>query len=187
MHDIEPFYNWRRYYIAAEDKKSPFYGRNYGNTYVSDIYGYYIDPEWDEIDSETLYCKLLYANYETETCVIELFGEWNDTLHNDSMHFKRKVVDKLTRSGIKRFILIGENLLQFHGGDTDYYEEWYEDIEDGWIAAINLRKFIAEEFTKYRLDYYINFGGTLEIENWRVLKPQVFCELVEKLIVRRLN
>ncbi|MFB0947750.1 MAG: hypothetical protein QMB24_16630, partial [Spirosomataceae bacterium] len=107
------------YYIAAEDKQSPFYGRSYGNTYVNDIYGYYIDPEWDEIDSETLYCKLLYADYETATCVIELFGEWNDTLHNDSMHFKRKVVDKLTRSGIKRFILVGENLLQFHGGDTD--------------------------------------------------------------------
>ena len=29
MHDIEPWYGWRDYYIAEEDKKSPFYQRQY--------------------------------------------------------------------------------------------------------------------------------------------------------------
>ena len=29
MQDLEPFYNWRGYYIAAEDPLSPFFGREY--------------------------------------------------------------------------------------------------------------------------------------------------------------
>lgn len=187
MHELEPTYNWRKYYISEADKKSPFYGRNYGSTYQNTIYGYYIDPNWDEIGSETLYCKILMVDYAAQYAVIELFGEWNDTLHNDIMFLKRTVIDYLVTKGINQYILIGENILQFHGGDQDYYEEWFEDIEDGWIAAVSFRDFILEEFRRYRLDSYINFGGTLQIENWRTMKPNLFYELVRGLIKRRLN
>ena len=26
MQDIEPFYQWREWYVASEDERSPFYG-----------------------------------------------------------------------------------------------------------------------------------------------------------------
>jgi hypothetical protein len=187
MHEIEPFYNWQRYYLAEDDERSPFYGRTYGIEYEDTIYGYYIDPNWDSIESETLYCKLLMADYDLRYAVIELFGEWNDTLHNDVMWLKRNVIDHLTREGINQYILIGENLFQFHGGEEDYYEEWYEDVEDGWIAAVNFPNFILEEFKRYHVDSYINSGGTLQmIDNWRTMKPHLFYEVVKGLIMRRL-
>jgi hypothetical protein len=188
VHDIEPFYNWENYYVASEDENSPFFGRAYNmNQYTNDIYGYYIHPLWDEIGSETLYVKVLYVSYARQYAIIEMFGEWNDTLHNDVMHLKRNLLDYLLRRDIKYFILIGENILNFHGSDDCYYEEWFEDVEDGWIAAVNFREFVEDEWKKFRLDYYINFGGTLEIGNWRTLTPQRFFETVNELIVRRLG
>jgi len=187
MQDIEPFYNWETYYVAADDEKSPFYGRDYNmQMYTHDIYGYYIHPLWDEIGSETLYVKILFADYHRRFAVIEMFGEWNDTLHNDIMHFKRNVIDLLIQEGINQFILVGENILNFHGSDDCYYEEWFEDVEDGWIAAVNFRDFVEVEWRKYHLDYYINFGGTLNIDNWRTLSPNPFYETVRGLIMRRL-
>lgn len=187
MHEIEPFYNWEKYYVAAKDRKSPFYGRDYNtNQYEHDIYGYYIHPLWDEIDSETLYVKILFADYKKKFAVIELFGEWNDTLHNDIMYFKRNVIDHLLAQGVHQFILIAENILNFHGSDDEYYAEWFDEIEDGWIAIVGSRDHTEREWKRYRLDYYLNFGGTLHLENWRTLQPQPFYELVKSLIVRRL-
>ncbi len=187
MHDIEPFYKWENQYTASEDINSPFYGRTYHQEYTNDIYGYYIHPLWDDIGSETLYIKILFADYTNHFVIIEVFGEWNDTLNNDIMHFKRCVADKLNKHGINQFILIGENIFNFHGSDDCYYEEWFEDVEDGWITAINFRDFILDEWKKYHLDYYINFGGTLEIENWRTMKPTRLYELVKSQIMKRLG
>ncbi|MDX2305490.1 MAG: hypothetical protein NW226_21945 [Microscillaceae bacterium] len=187
MHTIEPFYNWERHYRADSDARSPFYGRKYAEQYVHDIYGYYIHPEWDWIGSETLFIKILYVDYNRRFAVIEMFGEWNDTLHNDIMHFKRTVIDRLVRNNINQFILIGENILNFHGSDECYYEEWFEDVEDGWIAAVSFREFVEDEWKKYHLDYYINFGGTLEILNWRTMKPLRFYEQVKSQIVKRIG
>lgn len=188
MQDIEPFYNWDLYYVAAEDERSPFYGREYNfNQYENDIYGYYIHPLWDEIGSETLYCKILFTDYDQRFAIIEMFGEWNDTLHNDIMHFKRNVIDYLTNEGINKYILLGENVLNFHGSDDEYYAEWFEEVESGWIAGVNFRDFVEAEWKKYRLDYYINFGGTLQLDNWRNYQPAKFFELVDSLIIRRLT
>lgn len=187
MQDLEPFYNWEKYYSATYDERSPFYGREYNMMqYENDIYGYYIHPLWDWFGSETLYLKILFVDYDKNFAIIEMFGEWNDTLHNDIMHLKRNVIDLLTGEGINQFILLGENILNFHGSEDDYYEEWFDDVEDGWIAAINFREFVQDEWKKFRLDYYINFGGSLEIENWRTMTPQLFYENVKGLISRRL-
>lgn len=187
MHEIEPFYNWEKYYSAEEDERSPFYGREYADAYENAIYGYFIHPLWDYIGSETLYVKLLFVHYDMQFAIIEMFGEWNDTLHNDIMHLKRNVIDVLTKEGINQFILIGENVLNFHASDDSYYEEWFEDVEDGWIAAINFRYFVEDEWKKYHLDYYINFGGTLEIVNWRTMLPQRLYEVVESQMMKRLG
>lgn len=187
MHDIEPFYSWEKYYSSADDERSPFYGAEYNMmSYTNDIYGYYIHPLWDGIGSETLYVKILYINYDQGFAIIEMFGEWNDTLHNDIMHFKRNVIDYLLKENISRFILLGENILNFHGSDDCYYEEWFEEVEDGWIAGVNFRDFVQEEWKKYHLDYFINFGGNLEVVNWRTMTPIVFCDLINKMIQRRL-
>ena len=188
MQDIEPYYGWEKYYVASDDVRSPFHKREYNLTrYENTIYGYYIHPLWDEIGSETLYCKVLFADYDRRYTVIELFGEWNDTLHNDVMFLKRQVIDPLVQEGINHFVLIGENVLNFHGSDDAYYEEWFEDVEDGWIVGLNFPDFVEREWKKYHLDYYINFGGTLHLENWRTLKPVGLYTLVDSLIMRRLG
>ena len=189
MQEIEPYYNWEKHYVASHDERSPFYGRTYNLDYYENaIYGYYIHPLWDDIGSETLYVKILFADYNKLFVIIEMFGEWNDALHNDIMFFKRQVIDPLENQGINQFILLGENVLDFHGGnDDDYYAEWFDDVEDGWIAAINFREHVEEQWKKYRLDYYINFGGTLHLNNWRTLQPEPFYELVKNLMVRRLT
>lgn len=188
MHEIEPFYNWEKYYNSSDDERSPLYNASYNiQEYTNAIYGYYIHPFWDYIGSETLYLKILYTDYHQGFTVMELIGEWNDTLHNDIMHLKRNVVDHLIRQGINKFILIGENVFNFHGSDDCYYEEWFEEIEDGWLVAVNFRDFVQEELQKYNIDSYINFGGGLDIENWRTMNPKAFLRLINENIIRRLG
>jgi len=188
MHLIEPFSNWLKYYDSSTDENSPFFGKEYNyDLYSETIYGYYIDPAWDSFGSETLYLKTLYADYELGFVVLEFIGEWNDTLYNDIMTLKRDVLEMLIYRGINKFILIGENILNFHGSDDLYYEEWFEEVEDGWIAAVSFPDFIQDEFKKYKIDCYVNMGGTLQIDNWRTMHPLKFCGLVDQLIVRRLN
>jgi hypothetical protein len=188
MHQIEPFSNWLKYYDSSLDENSPFYGKEYNyDLYSETVYGYYIDPAWDSIGSETLYLKTLYADYDEGFVILEFIGEWNDTLHNDIMTLKRDFLELLLYKGINKFILIGENIFNFHGSDDLYYEEWFEEVEDGWIAAVSFPEFIQEEFKKYRIDCYVNVGGTLQIAHWRTLHPLKFYELVKQLIQRRLN
>lgn len=188
MHEIEPYYNWQQYYDSSQDDRSPFYGKEYNyEVYSEAIYGYYIDPAWDAFGSETLYIKILFTDYDKGFTVIEFIGEWNDTLYNDIMLLKRNVIEIMINEGITKFILIGENIFNFHGSDDSYYEEWFEEVEDGWIAAVNFPEFIQTELKKYRLDSYINMGGTLEIPQWRTLLPPRFYDLVNALIQRRLS
>src|SRR5690606_8084548 len=137
--------------------------------------------------SETLYIKLLYVDYQVRFAVIEFLGEWNDAINNDIMHLKRNVIELLEHEGINQFILIGENVMNFHGSDDSYYEEWFEDVEDGWNAAVSFPEFIQEEFKKYNVDQYINMGGTLQIDRWRTMHPLVFYDTVKGLIQRRLG
>lgn len=188
MHEIEPYYNWLKYYNPAEDEQSPYFGKEYNyDLYTNAIYNYYIDPAWDFMGSETLYIKILFTDYQRRFCVMEFIGEWNDAINNDVMHLKRNIVDHMTRQGINKFILIGENVLNFHGSDDCYYEEWFEDVEDGWIAAVNFRDFVLYEWQRYNVDSYVNFGGSLQLDNWRTMKPHQFFELVNSLITRRLS
>ena len=56
MHDLEPFYNWRNFYIASEDDRSPFHERVYSEThYTERIYNQVIHPQWDNMGSTTLF------------------------------------------------------------------------------------------------------------------------------------
>ncbi|MEP1096488.1 MAG: hypothetical protein ABJG78_15335 [Cyclobacteriaceae bacterium] len=188
MHKITPYERWNRYYNSSYDDKSPFAGKEYNYELYSDnIYGYFIDPAWDYIGSETLYIKIIYADYETGFVVIEMLGEWNDAINNDIMQFKRNILEHLMDFGISKFALIGESVMNFHGSDDCYYEEWFEEVEDGWIAGVNFHEHVEEEMKKFNIDNYVNMSGSLSIEKWRTLTPFKFYELLESLIMRRLS
>ena len=83
--------------------------------------------------------------------VIELIGEWNDAIENDIMLFKRDVIESIMYHGIDKFILIGENVLNFHASDECYYEEWFDDVDDGWIAMVNFHQHVVKEFSNANL------------------------------------
>lgn len=188
MHEIEPHFNWRGYYTAETDKKSPFYGREYSEFEFSQaVYNFYIHPQWDSFGSQTLFIKILFVDYDEGFCVIEMMGEWNDAINNDIMFLKREVIEELSYSGINKFILIGENIMNFHSSDDCYYEEWFDDVEEGWIAFINFRDHVQKEFESAQIDHYLVMGGELEEVDWRTLNPQSFYKKIEGYVVKRLS
>ena len=185
MHDIEPYHKWRAHYIAAEDNKSPFFGKeNNLFTFTNKVYNYFIHPEWDEFGSSTLYLKVIFVDYDDGFAIMELIGEWNDCISNDIMFLKRRVVDALIDQAVTKFIVICENVLNFHGSDDAYYEEWYEDIceEGGWVCMINTLDHVFEEMGETRLYQYVNFGPFFNDLNWRPQKPKLFCKFVEQKV-----
>lgn len=190
MHDIEPYYNWRGYYVASEDPYSPFFEREYSEfEFTSKIYNYYIHPQWDSFGSQTLFMKILYCHYEQGFAVIEFIGEWNDLLYNDIMFLKREVIETMMDQGVSKFILIGENVLNFHFSDDSYYEEWFEDVNDrdGWIALMNIRDHVQEDISSANIDSYFVLGGKLNEMRWRTMNPDQLFESVERHVMRRLT
>ena len=182
MHDIEPWWGWRDEYAAEADHKSPFYGRQYDEfQFTSRIYNYYIHPQWDFFGSETLYAKLLFVDYRKHFALIELIGEWNDCLGNDIMFLKRNLADALIDKHVYKFVVFCDNVLNFHGDEDCYYEEWYDDVRDekGYICMVNTFEHVHKEMSKYRLHHYIHFGPEVNDLNWRAQKPEFVIEAVE--------
>jgi hypothetical protein len=187
MHNIEPYYNWRHIYTSEEDEYSPFYGRVYSEfQFTQTVYNYYIHPQWDEFGSETLYLKVLMADYAEHYMVIELIGEWNDAIANDIMTLRRDVTDVFFSQGIHKFILITENVLNFHNSDRDYYQEWYDDVseEGGWVVCLNMPEQTQYDFTRAKLNYYLEL---MEVPDWRVYKPFHLYKKIGEEMNRRLN
>lgn len=182
MHDIEPHFKWRDWYTAEEDSRSPFYGREYSEfEFTNTVYNYLIHPQWDEFGAKTLYLKLLFADYDEHFAIIEMLGEWNDAIENDIQTLKRNILEPLMDEGIFKFILIGEQVLNFHNDIDDYYEEWYQELSDqnGWIVGINFLPHVVRDFEQARIHQYILFE---ESNNWRTLKPEfIFRELDQRM------
>lgn len=188
MHFIEPYYNWRGYYVASEDSHSPFYEREYSEfEYSNRIYNFLIHPQWDFFGSPTLFVKIVFVDYDSGFAVLEFIGEWNDAIENDIMLLKRDVIEPILSQGIDKFILIGENVLNFHSSDECYYDEWFDDVEDGWIATVNFHEHVKEEFISANLDHYFVMGGELDELEWRTFRPQQFCQKVESLVSKRIG
>lgn len=187
MQDIEPYFSWREIYSADHDEFSPFYGRTYNEfEYTNTIYNFYIHPQWDDFGSSTLYLKVLFVDYERAFAVIEFIGEWNDCLHNDIMVLKRDIIDVFIQHKVNKFILIGENVLNYHASDDCYYQEWFDDLEEGWVAMVNFRKHVIKEFEKNNLDYYFVSGGELDDLNWRMYNPVQLLDKVQQVVSHRL-
>jgi hypothetical protein len=181
MHDIEPFYNWQHLYNAEEDEKSIYYGEVHSEfEFSKTVYNYYVHPQWDGFGSETLYLKILFAEYDDGYCIIETIGEWNDAIENDSMLLKRNLIDTLIAQGIYTFIFITENVLNYHNGDAEYYEEWYDDIKDnnGSIVWINLPESSMHDFVRGKVKNYVRLAQVLD---WRTLKPNQLFDRVGQL------
>ena len=79
---------------------------------------------------------------------------------------------------------MAENVLNFHGGDDAYYEEWYEDIveEQGWICLLNLQPHVEQEMKETQLQYYLNFGDHFNEVNWRAQKPMNLYKIINQMI-----
>lgn len=187
MQDIEPYDNWNYLYTSEKDTLSPFFGREYSEFEFSNtVYNYYIHPLWDEFGSRTLYLKVLMADYDEQYMIIELIGEWNDAIENDIMQLKREVIDEFFRQGIKKFILIAENVLNFHSSDDSYYEEWFEDVKDrgGWIVFLNMPEQTQYDFKRAKLDRYVEM---INIIQWRTMKPDVLYSRVDNLLLRKIE
>jgi len=190
MHDLEPYYNWRGLYIASEDPYSPFYEREYREFEFTDkIYNHYIHPQWDSFGSQTLFMKILFVDYEDGYAIMEFIGEWNDLLYNDIMLLKREIIEHLMQYNISKYILLGENVLNFHSSDDCYYEEWFEEVndEDGWIAIVNLRDHVLEDFQSANIDSYFVLGGALNDTRWRTHSPDQFFQQIQSQVMKRLT
>ncbi len=185
MHHLIPYQGWRMYYDAYEDPHSPFFHK-YPHQYHT-IYNYIIHPEWDDIGSDTLYVKLLYADYQRGRAVIELIGEWNDCITNDIHYLKREVIDPLLQHGVRRFVLIGENVLNYHYEEPYYFEKWHEELGDGWIIALNFQLHVLREFQEYGINRFFQFGGEFNNFPWRTLHPDDLFEQLEGMRHQQLH
>ena len=126
-------------------------------------------------------------DYVIGYCVIEFLGEWNDAVHNDIMRLKRDLVDEMIPLGIDKYILIGENILNFHADITDYYEEWLEEVPNGWMAFLNLREHVVQELSAYGVDQYFILGGDLYHLECRTKKPELLYAKLLAVVRRRLG
>jgi len=190
MHQLEPFYNWRIHYTTEDDPGSPFFEEQYDEfQYSTEIYGFYIHPQWDSIGSKTLYIKVLFADYERGAAIIEFIGEWNDILYNDIMFLKRDLIDIMIGQGIHKFVLLGENVLNFHASEDDYYEEWFDEIveHDGYIALLNFRDHVLEDMSEANIDSYFLLGGKLNDISWRTQTPDKLLDTIDSLVQKRLD
>ena len=181
MHDIEPHFKWRDRYVASEDERSPFFGRQYNEfQFHQKVYNYYIHPQWDEFGSATLYSKILYCDYDDGYAILEFIGEWNDCLSNDVMFLKQNVINSLIDQRINKIILICDNLMNFHGDDDCYYEEWFGDIGDegGWICMLDTREHVEDEIRATFIDKYVNLGASFNNINWRSITPKTLFDTV---------
>ena len=187
MHNIEPFDRWTLYYEASEDERSPFFGREYSEfEFTNTIYNHLIHPQCDHFGSPTLFTKILYVNYDQQFAVIELLGEWNDAINNDIMYLKRNLLEELMAEGINRFAVIGENVLIFHSSDDCYYEEWYEEVGDGWITLVNFRDHVIADMQEADLNRYLIIDDDLRELNWRSFNPSTICQYLERIVQKDL-
>jgi len=188
MHAIEPFYNWRNIYVASEDYRSPFFEREYSEfEFTNKVYNFLLHPQWDDFGSETLFVKIIFADYDNNFAIIELIGEWNDCIENDIMNLKIEVLEILIGEGIDKFILIGENVLNFHSSDDLYYEEWLDELEDGWIVFLNFHQHVLDEFGDANIDNYVLCGEDFEMDNWRTYKPSQLFKKIESKVENRFD
>jgi len=170
--EVEPFYGWLDYYSAERDQRSPFHGVEPSLfEYNRAIYNMPAHPLWDDIESDGLLVKILFAHYKAGFAIVELMGEWNDLHQNDFKLLCENCLTYLVDNGINRIILIAENVFNVWPGTDDYYEAFNEELEDGWLFLLRPRDHVRAEFQKYRLAPYLYWNDAIDALHWRKTKP----------------
>lgn len=77
--------------------------------------------------------------------------------------------------------------MNYHSSDDSYYEEWFQDIEQGWIAGLNFRDFVLTEFLNSGIGNYILFNPKDEEFNWRIMSPVQVFQKIDNLLNKRLG
>ena len=92
----------------------------------------------------------------------------------------------LPAEGIIKFILIAENVFNFHSGDKDYYEELYEELseEEGWAVLINFHPAAQHDFLLRKLNRYVEL---MDISAWSTYKPEHFFQFIDQKLSQRLD
>ena len=189
MHTLEPYYAWRNHYVASNDPRSPFLtgptaslSTRPKSTITSSI------RSGTPSTRPPCFAKS-FVDYDERFAIIEFIGEWNDCLYNDIMQLKREVIDVLMAEGIHRYILIGENVLNFHFSDDCYYEEWFDEVteDDGWIALLNFREHVIDDMKAIDLDSYFVLGGELSELGWRTFSPANLYQRIDDCVNQRLG
>ena len=105
------------------------------------------------------------------------------------MFLKRDIIEPMMSHGLSKFILVGENVLNFHAGDEEYYSEWYEEAADaeGWIALLNFREHVRADMKAADIDRYFLLGGQLDQMDWRTFEPEDLYEKVSGHVMKRLS
>lgn len=184
MQNLEPFYEWREFYRAEDDPRSPFYEKEYSEFEYSEvIYNHYIHPQWDSIESDTLFAKIIYVNYQRGMAMVELIGEWNDAISNDIELLICNLLDFLIAEGVNKFVLLGTYVLNYHAGENDYYYDLVDKLEGGWIKYLEFSEVVLNEmYDNGVLDYMS--PANLQSINWRIKQPEV---ILNELDVKELN
>ncbi len=115
-----------------------------------------------------------------------MIGEWNDAIENDIMELKREVLEKFMDEGIHKFILIGENVLNFHSDGKDYYEELHEVVSEhnGWVVCLNMPEQTQYDFRRAQLNRFVELK---ELDNWRTYKPFHLFKKIDGELSARLD
>jgi hypothetical protein len=102
------------------------------------------------------------------------------------MTLKREVIDRMIAHGINKFVLIGENVMNFHSSDDCYYEEWYEDVAEdgGWIVMLSLAEQSKYDFTRAGIDRYVQL---IELLEWRPFTPMNLFTKIDNSLLKRLD
>lgn len=187
LHHIEPFYGWLALYNHEMDERSPFHQVEHNLFYYDrSINNIPAHPLWDHIGSESLLVKILYADYYKGYAIIELFGEWNDLFDNDYKLFAENCLTYLIDNNINKFILICENVFHIYLDSDDYYQALQEELGDGWICTVRLRKHIIEEMQDYQIHQYFYWSPFIDELSWRKIRPHMLYNVVSDRISRAL-
>ena len=179
LYTIEPFYGWLELYNHQEDERSPFHGVEHNLFYFDrSVNNIPAHPLWDQIGSESLLVKILYADYPEGYAIIELFGEWNDLFDNDYKLLAENCLTYLIDQGVNKFILVCENVFHIYLDQDDYYQALAEEIETGWICMLRPRTHILEEMEAYGISSYFYWSPVLDEVACRRLKPHQIYQLV---------
>jgi hypothetical protein len=94
-------------------------------------------------------------------------------------------LERFADESVDKFILIAENVLNFHSDGADYYEELSQELQEsgGWAVCLNMPMQSENEFKQAGHHHFIEL---FNIPEWRSYRPFHLLRKVESLLGPRL-